>query len=136
MSTPSLNNHWEISNDDLVADEDFAEGVPDYSNYEGFDFYYQVQQVADRIFTIHQDRGVRGEFVFGFEANYEGELQSASVAIACTDRWSMYLYQWLDLKRLTDNREATGADQAYAIRDALMTAYAEVRTLAIEKELI
>ena len=35
----------------------------------------------------------------------------------------MYLMHNIDLKHLTDDRAATGHDQAFAIRDALMSAY-------------
>jgi len=132
----ALNNHWEISNDDLVADADFAADAAGFEAYDSLDFEYQVQQVADRIFEIHQERDVRGQFMFGFDANNEGEISAGEVAIACTGEFSMYLMHNLDLKRLTDDREATGWDQAVAIRDALMSAYELVRGLALKKELI
>jgi hypothetical protein len=132
----ALSNHWEISNDDLTADHDFASASVEFEAYDGLSFEYQVQLVADRIFTIHQDRGVKGEFIFGFDCNSEGEISSGTVAIACTGEFSMYLMHNIDLKHLTDNREATGWDQAAAIRDALMNGYEMVRALAVKKELI
>jgi hypothetical protein len=82
------------------------------------------------------ERRVRGEFIFSFEANHEGDLQGATVAVACTHDYSMYLMRHLDLKRLTEDREATGWSQATAIRDTLMSAYVAVRRLADEKGLI
>jgi hypothetical protein len=132
----ATNNHWQISNDDLLDDPNFAESAEGFHSYDGYEFEYQAQQVADRIFAIHMAREVRGEFIFGFESNAEGEIQSASVAIACEGEWSLYLLRWLELRQLTTSREATAHDQAFAIRDALMAAYAEVREFAIKKELI
>ncbi len=132
----ALSNHWEISNDDLVADGEFAEIAAGFEDYDDPDFEYQVQQVADRIFKIHLDRGVRGEFIFGFDSNAEGEIAAGEVSIACTGEFSMYLMHNIDLKHLTDDRAATGWDQAVAIRDALMNGYEMVRALALKKELI
>lgn len=140
MSTAALSNHWEISNDDLIADTDFNLAASGFGSYEDdIDFEYQVQQVADRIAAIHGDRRVRGEFVFAFESTNEGgaiSLNGATVAISCTGEFSMYLMRFLDLKNLTADREASGWDQAAAIRDTLMDAYAQVRGLALNKELI
>lgn len=131
-----MSDNWQISNEDLLADEDFAEAAELFGTYGGYDFLTEVQQVADRINTLHMERGVRAEFMFGFEANAEGEITSASVAVASTEGYSMYLYRWIDLKNLTNDREATGEEQAFAIRDVLMDAYGDVLELAAEKGLI
>lgn len=132
-----MSSDWQISNDDLLGDEDFAFAASGFEERDApKDFYYQVQLVGDRIFDIHLKRGVRGTFVFSFEANSDGELSGATVAVTCTTGISVYLMQYLDLKNLTEDREATGWDQAAAIRDTLMTAYAQLRGIARDKELI
>lgn len=127
---------WAISNDDLMADKEFAENATDFQPYEHDSFYYQVHLVADRIFNIHRNRAVRGRFVSGFDSNSDGDLQGATVSVVCPEEFSMYLMRHLDLKNLTTDREAIGWDQAAAIRAALMIAYYEVRELAEEKGLI
>lgn len=131
-----INTPTDISNQDLLDDEEFEADANDFSPYEHDSFYYQVQTVADRIFNIHMARGVTGEFIFGFESNYEGDVSSATVGLAAEVGFSLYLIQNIDLKHLTDDREATAHDQAFAIRDALMNAYDQVRAVAISKGLI
>ena len=43
-------------NEDLLADEDFREDAEEFDSYIGFEFYYQVQKVADRVFNLHLER--------------------------------------------------------------------------------
>ena len=130
-------NDWEISDLQLLDDEEFIETVQGFTNAEDLDFDGQVSLVADRLFNIHSERNVNGEFVFGFETDAERmSLNGATVAIDIPERPNTYLMEHLPMSDLTTDPHATGEDAALAIKHRLMDSYARLRAVAVAAALL
>ena len=132
-----MSSNWQITDEELLhADEFFTDAVEHFEPYSSMDFEEQVSLVADRIFNIHMGRNISGEFLFSFECSADrSELQGATVAVSLNNG-NGYLTQFIDMKYLTEDRDAVGAAQAVAIKDRLMSAYATARTIAVSAGLV
>lgn len=113
----------EISDRQLLERIDYGD-VETWTDYSSFTFESQVQAVATAIQTIHEERGETFAFTFSWDGELEGGVNGGLVQVYIGD--FVYLTRFVDLKNLTNDREATGKAQAYAIRDALVDAYDDV----------
>lgn len=113
-----------ITNEELLARLG-GEDVDTFTDYTSFGFEAQVGAVAAAIQTIHtEDRDEPLAFTFSWDGELEGGVNGLLVTVYIGD--FVYLARFVELKHLTNDREATGQAQAFAIRDALMDAYDDV----------
>lgn len=117
-----------ISEETLFADWEDAEWVEDVGDYLSSDFESTVQAVADRIHDIHEEAGTPLAFCFGWVGVLEQGVDGAMIE-AYAER-GVYLSKYVELKRLTDDREAKGRAQVLAIASALLGDYAHLIAFA------
>ena len=129
MEGDEPNNDWQISDEDFETvrttndgdawPEEWADMCEAFEGYEGLDFQMYAQRVADRIFNIHQEREVNGQFIWSLTCNADGEIDGGVVSIAIPQT-GLYLTTSVEWKRMTDNREAAGRRGLLAIKAALL----------------
>lgn len=118
-----MTDNYAITDADLF-NHDTVDDYEAFESYDAYQFESQVQTVAERIQQVHQDRQVPFAFGFSWSGALEGGVDFGLVEVYTGDL--VYLMRALELKHLTDNRDATGLNQARAIRDALMSAHADL----------
>ena len=125
---------WWVTEADLLDYDsgNFADEAVEFGNWEAPDFELAVQAVADTIYEIHVGRDFQGKFLFAFECGPERtEVTGATVACSLPEQDGLFLTKFVDLKKTTTDRSATGWTQALCIKEALLDAYAQCRTVAL-----
>jgi len=123
-----MSDNWQISTEEFWTVEgeydnqspaDLEELADGFTGYDGLDFQWYVQRVADRIFDIHQGRNVANQFVFSLTCNSDGEIDGGVINLSIPQT-SLYLTTSVEWKRMTNDRSATGRDGLLAIKEALL----------------
>lgn len=92
--------------------------VDDWNGYGGYDFESEVQAV---LAVMMSDPEWAKVLCWGWDADTDGVLGGLVLGVWHPASDGQFIGRWLDWKALTDDREATGPDAAWAAYTALAT---------------
>lgn len=103
------------------------EDLDTFTGYDDPDFEGWVYSVAEALHTIDE------EFLFDFTCNSSREIDGGVVSTYVAD--FVYVARHVELKRLTDDREAVGEYAVQAIAGALLDTYEDLNIFMAKHKL-
>jgi hypothetical protein len=138
-----MSGNWQVTDEEFFTlattdgnpVEELDELADGFKGYDGLDFAWNVQQVAERIYNIHGDRPVEAMFLFSLTCNADGEIDGGDVMLSIP-LTGFYLVESLEWKHMTNDRNAIGRAGLLAIKNCLLESYERMLAFAIGKGLI